>query len=229
MNILIIDDAKERHDVLTTSYLEQYPDANEHTIYHAYDYASAVNALSQYQFGLISFDHDLCDVNAWNEKYTGASIARFMGNNLMKCAICIVHSHNPEGAKNIISILKSAEVAEYIEYKPFQVIPGCDMQGLKERVNTIKLPSYGIVIKVDASGNATITSELNTKPVYNELLTPIYGAFDAAICTIENMILGHYVAGVDIESPAYLEGIDSIVEFVHNTFAAYKGLYARQD
>ncbi len=42
--------------------------------------------------------------------------------------------------------------------------------------------------------------------------------FNAAIDGIESLILAHACAGIDISSPAYIEGIQSAVEAVGNNF-----------
>jgi len=66
---------------------------------------------------------------------------------------------------------------------------------------TIKLPCYGIVVTFALGESGELRSDLD-----NILF------FDG----IESMILAHAIAGVDIESPAYLEGIETAVEAVSN-------------
>lgn len=68
-----------------------------------------------------------------------------------------------------------------------------------------RLPVFGFTIDLD--GN-TVTSDLHEKGEGQEMR----GAIDA----IESMVLAHAVAGVDVESPAYLEGIETAVEAVSN-------------
>jgi hypothetical protein len=43
--------------------------------------------------------------------------------------------------------------------------------------------------------------------------------YNSAIDGITSMILAHAVAGIDIESPAYIEGIETAVEAVSNECA----------
>lgn len=74
----------------------------------------------------------------------------------------------------------------------------------------IKLPCYGIVVSVNGK-NSSITSDLHDEPTGEH-----EEEYDAAIDAIESMILAHASAGVDIESPAYVEGIEAAVEAVAN-------------
>jgi hypothetical protein len=80
---------------------------------------------------LISFDHDLADVEElkeelsiydWfdidkNREYTGVDCARWLTNycldNSLKLPSFVIHSANPEGSKNIESVLNSFN--KYVE------------------------------------------------------------------------------------------------------------------
>jgi hypothetical protein len=74
---------------------------------------------------------------------------------------------------------------------------------------TIKLPCYGIVVTFAPGESGELRSDL----VY-ELRT--LGRYIPEIDGIESMILAHAIAGIDIESPAYIEGIETAVEAVAN-------------
>jgi len=76
----------------------------------------------------------------------------------------------------------------------------------------IKLPCFGIVVQLDGKGGGRIDSELHgdVKAAQRDLA----GALDG----IESMILAHACAGIDITTPAYLEGIETAVEKVYNTW-----------
>jgi hypothetical protein len=126
MRILIIDDAKERHDGLNAEYNEPGTVRDQ-----AYNYSESIEFLNLYNYDLICFDHDLNNFDADGKELTGATIARFMADNGMKCREVRVHSHNPEGAKNIISIIRSGDVSELVYYQPFSIFPGASMKGLK--------------------------------------------------------------------------------------------------
>ena len=80
---------------------------------------------------------------------------------------------------------------------------------------TIKLDCYGIVIELTGDGGGSIISDLHeteTKPFYSaeELDSEIKR--QVFIDGIEALILGHACAGIDITTPAYLEGIESAVQ-----------------
>jgi hypothetical protein len=137
MKVLIIDDSQERYEAFKIEY-------DGHEIYHAFNYCDATWLLRGYLpaeitfWDLICFDHDLNDFGADGKEYTGATVARYMANNGLKCGAARVHSHNVEGAKNIISILRSCEVStDNVYYEPFALIPGCDMKGLKEQYEKV--------------------------------------------------------------------------------------------
>jgi hypothetical protein len=77
----------------------------------------------------------------------------------------------------------------------------------------INLPCYGIQVVTDGEGSGTISSDMKCSP------DPEGGReeeeqadrFNDMMDALESMILGHACAGVDIESPAYLEGIETSV------------------
>ena len=72
---------------------------------------------------------------------------------------------------------------------------------------TITLPCFGIIIEViDNAGK--ITSDLKDGSDDPELA--------AAMDAIESLILAHACAGVDVASPAYVEGIETAVETCWN-------------
>ena len=72
---------------------------------------------------------------------------------------------------------------------------------------TIALPCFGIVIEtIDNAGR--ITSDLKSDGDNAELT--------AAMDAIESLILAHACAGVDVASPAYVEGIETTVETCWN-------------
>ena len=67
-------------------------------------------------------------------------------------------------------------------------------------------------IKVELEGkNGIITSDLKVNESDESDV-----AYNAAIDGLESLILGHACAGIDITSPAYLEGIESAVDGISN-------------
>jgi len=75
---------------------------------------------------------------------------------------------------------------------------------------TIKLPCYGIVVTFAPGESGELHSDLNVPGTVEPEI------WNRTIDGIESMILAHAIAGVDIESPAYLEGIETTVEAVSN-------------
>ena len=66
----------------------------------------------------------------------------------------------------------------------------------------IKLPCFKIEVTKHDSGVGYISSNLKEEGEYR---------YNIAIDAIESIILGHALAGVAIESPAYIEGIETAV------------------
>ena len=72
----------------------------------------------------------------------------------------------------------------------------------------INLPCFGIVVSLTGDGGGNITSDLHeeTGDFYDD------SVYNTGIDAIESMILAHAIAGVDVEEPAYLEGIETAVD-----------------
>ena len=87
----------------------------------------------------------------------------------------------------------------------------------KPRRRLIRLPCFRITIRLDRDnaakepGSGTITSDL--KRTDGHAIDRIY---NAAIDGLESLILAHACAGVNVESPAYVEGIETAVEAIAN-------------
>ena len=73
-------------------------------------------------------------------------------------------------------------------------------------MKTIKLPCFGIEINVDGEGGS-INSDLHEENEDN---------YNIAMDALESLILAHAVAGIDVASPAYLEGIETAVQACAN-------------
>ena len=78
-----------------------------------------------------------------------------------------------------------------------------------------ELPCFGITVTlarengVAEPGSGSIVSDLEPKTAANR-------QYNAAIDGLESLILAHAFAGVDVESPAYLEGIETAVDAIAN-------------
>ncbi len=81
---------------------------------------------------------------------------------------------------------------------------------------TIRLPCYGITVRLTRkrtrqwSGCGTITSQLKAQGPS--------GRHHAAVDALESLILAHACAGIDVTSPAYVEGIETAVDAIANRF-----------
>jgi hypothetical protein len=80
----------------------------------------------------------------------------------------------------------------------------------------IQLPCYGIIVTlarengVDEPGSGSIVSDLR------EPKTAANRQYNAAIDGLEALVLAHACAGVDVESPAYVEGVETAVDAIAN-------------
>ena len=89
----------------------------------------------------------------------------------------------------------------------------------ERRMRTIHLPCFGITIRLDRK-NTTKTPGAGT--IASDLKTPGKNAanrqYNAAVDGLESLILAHACAGVDVESPTYVEGVETAVEAIANHF-----------
>jgi hypothetical protein len=75
----------------------------------------------------------------------------------------------------------------------------------------INLPIYGIRVTIDKDGCGTITSDLETKEKAIEDKD-----YNSAMDGIESLLLACACSGVNIETPAFLEAIETAVESCSN-------------
>jgi hypothetical protein len=92
-------------------------------------------------------------------------------------------------------------------------------------MKTIELPCYGFVIELSDDGNSgSVKSRLSSKMDDGDWIqSPMDFVSDESldeyhfyVNAIESLVLAHACAGIDIESPAYIEGIETAVEAVAN-------------
>lgn len=79
--------------------------------------------------------------------------------------------------------------------------------------SVITLPCYGIVIQLtepnkDGLVGGSISSDLHEEPDGPDDDPSCY---NAAMDGLESIVLAHAIAGVDVESPAYIEGLETAV------------------
>lgn len=84
-------------------------------------------------------------------------------------------------------------------------------------MKTITLSAYGIILNfsTEEGVGGTITTNLHETATDS---TDMYEVndYNRAIDGIESMILAHACAGIDVEAPAYLEGIETAVNACAN-------------
>ena len=82
----------------------------------------------------------------------------------------------------------------------------------------IHLPCYGIRLRVNPKNPAggSITSDLRGPKATDD--DPAGASYLAAVDTDESLVLAHAAAGIDVTSPAYLEGIETAVDAICNRF-----------
>jgi hypothetical protein len=78
----------------------------------------------------------------------------------------------------------------------------------------INLDSFGIVISYNGNSKLTASITSDMKEGVNTSKTP----FNAAVDGLESIILAHFSAGIEVNSPAYLEGIETALDSLTNRF-----------
>jgi len=74
---------------------------------------------------------------------------------------------------------------------------------------------FGIIISLDGTGGGTIHSDLHLSPE-EMILDEGRVEYEAAIDGLESLVLAHACAGIDVNDPAYIEGIKTAVETISN-------------
>lgn len=85
-------------------------------------------------------------------------------------------------------------------------------------MQTINTQCHGIIVTLDGQGGGSIESDLH-EDVETETATGSVAEtliLDAAVDALESLVLAHAVAGIDITSPAYLEGLETAIDAVFN-------------
>ena len=100
--------------------------------------------------------------------------------------------------------------------------PGPVVNGGITGGHEIRLPCYGITICLDRKlsvkepGSGTITSDLKQDTNAEDAN---YAEYAAAIDGLELLVLAHACAGIDVASPAYVEGIETAVDAIANNYS----------
>ena len=92
----------------------------------------------------------------------------------------------------------------------------------------LHLGCYGIIISYNKGdkGGAAIVSDMKEPQNSEDNL------FNSAVDGLESLILAHFCAGIDVSSPAYLEGIETACQALGNNIGDVDGsedLWLRDD
>ena len=131
MKIMVLDDDKARHKRFKTNLIGKL-------VTHVYTVEEAREALLKETFDVVYLDHDLNDHESSSLDYSSTyggpremtgvdvalAVAKLPPDRMPQLAI--VHSFNPEGANNIVSVLKG-KVPQVVK-QPFHETIGLDLR-----------------------------------------------------------------------------------------------------
>lgn len=115
MRALFLDDDEVRHNLLRENSI-----GNGYDTRHVKTVAQALKALSMVEFDFVSLDHDLGG-NTFvdpSKEETGLDVARYISKMENPPPCVRVHSFNPEGAKEMVKVLKEGK-SRTVYYQPF--------------------------------------------------------------------------------------------------------------
>lgn len=105
MKFLFLDDMEFRHKAFKTNSVGQDVD-------HVYDADSCLEMMRENEYHVIFLDHDLsvAMINTlnYNDKNGSYVVRRMVEEGLCKDSVFVLHSLNPAGRANMMSILMSA-------------------------------------------------------------------------------------------------------------------------
>jgi CheY-like chemotaxis protein len=114
MEILILDDMKERHEFFIDLLCNQLG-LDAESIHCAYDYDTAVELIKDKEFDVMFLDHDLGESPGYNERVPDGNdfVNTLTGISKPKPKAIFVHSMNFPGATRMIRTLTQYEFAAY--------------------------------------------------------------------------------------------------------------------
>lgn len=77
----------------------------------------------------------------------------------------------------------------------------------------VKLDGGSFTVELTGDGGGSITSSFHDFSGVSFILC-LRESYNHAIDAIESLVLAHAVAGVDIKSPAYIEGLETAIQAV---------------
>lgn len=115
-----------------------------------------------------------------------------------------------DGAPGIVDVWCRCGISGSVRIEPAEI--QWDDHGERDVVRTIGLPCYNMRITLFEGGGGELTSDLGDGHLDPECDSDVQMLLDG----IESMVLAHACAGVDVGSPAYINGIESAVDAAHN-------------
>lgn len=87
-------------------------------------------------------------------------------------------------------------------------------------MKTVRLPCYGIVVKLGSRDRTSFRVRYKGGNLTSNLKEhgdgPDVELFNNAIEMLHSLVLAHACAGIDVKSPAYVEGVETAVESLLN-------------
>lgn len=142
-------------------------------------------------------------------------------NDAEKVRLAIENAFKPVLCESRLTLCFNKKIGDHLLREKFddeEIHPGS--QGLSSAdtqvgcSETIRLPTFDMVVITNLEGG-TITSNMLEKTERDD---PELSELCAAVDAIESMVLSHAIAGIDIQSPAYLEGIEVAFSCVQQRF-----------
>lgn len=121
VKVLFLDDDPTRHDLFLQSMCGRVE------VIQAWGFFEAVKFLKEHKPHTVFLDHDLGDhrepdriasmYGGRGSELTGEDVARYIFNNEeVHPTQCVVHSHNPDGAKNIAAWMQKVCPVEVVQF-----------------------------------------------------------------------------------------------------------------
>ena len=114
-----------------------------------------------------------------------------------------------DGAPGIVDVWCRCGISGSVRIDPAEIQWEQDELGVTRVIN---LPCYNMVIKLMEGGGGEIQSDLDSGHLDPSCDSDVQLVLDS----IESTVLAHACAGVDVTTPAYIEGIESVVDAACN-------------
>jgi hypothetical protein len=101
----------------------------------------------------------------------------------------------------------------------FDAVPQSELDLFKGETKTISLPCFGIVILIDFDElNRPISGDIDSTGLKNEDNGREDEQYNAAIYGIEQLVLAHAMAEIDVTSPQYIQGLETVINLCMDNY-----------